>query len=446
MEQSLRAALASYEAKGDLIRIGKPVDWNFEAAAYLWKYRHGPAVVFDHIEGYEVPIVGNLLNRREKLGHAFGLEEREVQPFLVEALDRPIPPEIVSDGACQEVVTERPDICRDLPVPVISEHDGGRYISAGVFIAKHPDSGRRNVSICRIQVLGPDRIACYMAPTHLYGFLQRYRELGRKMEVAIVVGNHPAIMVASQMLVPDDELDIAGGMFREPVRLVRCKTVDLEVPAEAEIVLEGVIDPDETHMEGPFGEFPGTYSPARNNPLVRINAMTTRERPMFQMIVGSNHPEHLWTGAIAREATLFRSVRAVVPTVKGVSLTEGGVCRFHAVIAIGKRTEGEGKLAALAAMASQDLLKHITVVDDDIDYFDATEVEWAIATRMRAAKDVQVIHDVKSNPVDPMAVDRTISKLIIDATLRMDERDGAYGQRAGVPAAVLRRVMAEDDA
>jgi 2,5-furandicarboxylate decarboxylase 1 len=445
MDQSMRAALDSYEAKGDLLQIDRPVDWNFEVAAYLWKYRNGPALVFERVKGYEVPIVGNLLNCRAKLGHSFGLEEREVQPFLVEALDNPIPPEVVSCGACQEVVIEQADILRDLPVPVISEHDGGRYISAGVFIAKHPDSGRRNVSICRIQVLGPDRIACYMAPTHLYGFLQRHRELGSRMEVAIVVGNHPAIMVASQMLVPDDELGIAGGMFGEPVRLVRCKSVDLEVPADAEIVLEGVIDPGETHLEGPFGEFPGTYSPARNNPLVRINLMTTRERPLFQMIVGSNHPEHLWTGAIAREATLFRSVRAVVPTVKGVSLTEGGVCRFHAVVAIAKRTEGEGKLAALAALTSQDLLKHITVVDDDIDYFDSTEVEWAVATRMRAESDIQIIRDVKSNPVDPMSVDRTISKVIIDATLRTDERAAAYGQRAGVPESVMKRVISEDE-
>ncbi|WP_174735215.1 UbiD family decarboxylase [Mesobacillus harenae] len=446
MEQSLRAALTNYKNNEDLIHITKQVDWNFEAAAYLWKYKHGPTVIFDKVKGYDVPIIGNLLTSRKKFGHAFALQEHEIQPFLVNAIDNPIAPKVQeSDAPVQEVVIEGEeiDILRDLPIPVISEKDGGRYISAGVFIAKHPETGRRNVSICRIQVLGANKIACYMAPTHLFSFLQSCGELNKKLEVAILIGNHPAIMVASQLLVPNDELEIAGGMFKEPVRMTRCKTIDLEVPSEGEIVLEGVIDPSELHMEGPFGEFPATYSPARENPVVHIQAMTTRKRPMFQMIVGSNHPEHLWTGAIAREATLYKAVRAVVPTLHAVSMPEGGVCRFHGILSIKKRTEGEGKLAALAAIANQDLLKHIIVVDDDVDLFNSTEVEWAIATRVRAHDDIQIIKDVKSNPVDPMSINKTISKVIVDATLRMDEREGVYGVKAGVPEEILSRVLSE---
>ena len=443
MEQSLRSALKAYEQRGDLLRVNKEVDWNFEAAAHLWKHQHGPAVLFERVKGYDVPIVGNLLNNRRKFGHPFGLKEEEIQPHIVKAVENPILPEVVADGPCQEVVVHDVDLLRDLPIPVISEKDGGRYISAGVFIAKHPDTGRRNVSICRIHVLEGNKVAINMAPTHLFGFYQRARELGKDLEVAIVIGNHPAIMVASQMLVPNDEMEIAGGLFGEPVRMVRCKTVDLEVPAESEIVLEGVIRQDERRMEGPFGEFPGTYSMAQMNPIVHLKAMTTRKNPIFQMIVGSNHPEHLWTGGIAREATLFLAVRAAVPTVYAVSMPEGGVCRFHAIISIKKRTEGEGKLAAIAALANQDLLKHVVVVDDDIDILNPTEVEWAIATRMRAHDDVQIIRDVKSNHVDPMSINRTISKMIIDATLRMDEREGRYGVRAGVPKEIMDRVMAE---
>jgi len=443
MEQSLRAALAAYEREGDLLRIGKEVDWNFEAAAYLWKHKHGPTLLFERVKGYDVPIVGNLLNNRRKFGHPFGLKETEIQPYIVKAIENPILPELVSSGPCQEVVIHDVDLLRDLPIPVISENDGGRYISAGVFIAKHPETGRRNVSICRIHVLEGNKVAINMAPTHLFSFHQRARELGKDLEVAIVVGNHPAIMIASQMLVPNDEMEIAGGLFREPVRMVRCKTVDLEVPAESEIVLEGVLSRDELHMEGPFGEFPGTYSSTQMNPVVHIKAMTTRKNPLFQMIVASNHPEHLWTGGIAREATLFLAVRSAVPTVRAVTMPEGGVCRFHAVISIKKRTEGEGKLAAIAAMANQDLLKHVVVVDDDVDILNPTEVEWEIATRMRAHEDVQIIRDVKSNPADPMSINRTISKMIVDATVRIDEREGRYGVRAGVPKDIMDRVMAE---
>ncbi|OLO25219.1 hypothetical protein BTR23_25205 [Alkalihalophilus pseudofirmus] len=445
MEQSLRAALDAYEQKDDILRIKKEVDWEFEAAAYLWKYKHGPTVIFDNVKGYDNQIVGNLLSERRKFGHHFGLSEKEIQPYIVNAIENPILPEIVDEAPVQEVVTTDVDILRDLPIPVISEKDGGRYISAGVFIAKHPETGRRNVSICRIHVLEGNKVACFMAPTHLYSFHQRCKELGKDLEVAILIGNHPAIMIASQFLVPNDEMEIAGGLFQEPVRMVQCKTIDLEVPAEGEVVLEGVIRGDEQIMEGPFGEFAGTYSHVQMNPVVHLKAMTTRKKPMFQMIVGSNHPEHLWTGAIAREATLFRSVQAAVPTVQAVSMPEGGVCRFHAIISIKKRTEGEGKLAALAALANQDLLKNIIVVDDDIDILDPTEVEWAIATRMRAHQDVQIINDVKSNPVDQMSINRTISKIIIDATLRMDEREGKYGQKAGVPQDILDRVMKDPE-
>ncbi|CAG7646165.1 UbiD family decarboxylase [Paenibacillus allorhizosphaerae] len=445
MEQSLRAALEAYEKQGDLLRISKEVDWNFEAAAHLWKYKHGPTVIFDKVKGYDVPIIGNLLNERRKFGHAFGLEEKQIQPYILEAIENGIQPELVETGPVQEVVTTDVDLLRDLPIPIISEKDGGRYISAGVFIAKHPETGRRNVSICRIHVLEGNKVALHMAPTHLFSFYQRCKELGRDLEVAVLIGNHPAIMVASQMLVPNDEMEIAGGLFHEPVRMVRCKTIDLEVPAEGEIVLEGVIRHDERVMEGPFGEFPGTYSGSSMNPVLHIKAMTTRKNPLFQMIVGSNHPEHLWTGAIAREATLLRSVQAVIPTVQSVSMPEGGVCRFHAIISIKKRTEGEGKLAALAAITAQDLLKYIIVVDDDIDILNPTDVEWAMATRMRAHDDVQIIRDVKSNPIDPMAINRTVSKLIIDATLRMDEREGRYGTRAGVPEEIMKRVLGETE-
>lgn len=449
MSQSLRSALESYRRNDDLLHISEEVDWNFEAAAHLWKHKHGPTVMFDNIKDYDVPILGNLLTSRKKFGHAFSLEEKEIQPFLVNAIENPISPKVTygDDAPVQEIVKtgSEVDLLRDLPIPVISEKDGGRYISAGVFIAKHPETGRRNVSICRIQVLEGNMVACYMAPTHLFSYLQSSRELNEKLEVAIIIGNHPALMVASQLLVPNDELEIAGGMFKEPVRMTKCKTVDLEVPAEGEIVIEGVIDPNETHMEGPFGEFPGTYAPARENPVVNITAMTTRKNPIFQMIVGSNHPEHLWTGAIAREATLFKAVSSVVPTLQAVSMPEGGVCRFHAIVSIKKRTEGEGKLAALAAMSNQDLLKHIVVVDDDIDLFNSTDVEWAIATRVRAHQDIQIIEDVKSNPVDQMSIDKTISKVIVDATLRMDEREGIYGVRAGVPEEIMKKVLNEKD-
>ena len=162
---------------------------------------------------------------------------------------------------------------------------------------------------------------------------------------------------------------------------------------------------------------------------------------MFQMIVGGRHPEHLVTGAIAREAGLFEAIRSVVPTVRHVRLTEGGTCRFHAVVSISKRFEGEARLSILTAFAKQDLIKYVVVVDDDIDVDDPVAVEWAIATRMRADQDLVVVPGMKSNPVDPMSVDRVITKLGIDATLPMTVAPEAR-QSVGVPQEVMASIEA----
>lgn len=438
--QDLRSALEQYDAAGELRRIEEPVDWRFEASAVLWHLNRGPAALMTNIPGYDVPLVGNVLNSRRKLAIALGLTADELQPRLVAALTDRRPPVVVEDAPCQEVVTtEGIDLLASFPVPWISEHDDGRYLSAGLIISRDPDDGRHNVAICRLAVAGPDRLGAYLAPTHTSGFLKRAAELGRPLEVAIVIGSHPAMMAASQFLTPHDELEVAGGILGEPLEVARCRTVDVLVPAGSEIVLEGTIDPTETAAEGPFGEFPGTYSERRDNPVVRLRAVTHRERPMLQMICGGRHPEHLITGAVAREATLFRAVRDVIPTTRRVVLPEGGNCRFHAVVSIRQRTPGEARLAMLAAFAAQDLLKHVTVVDHDVDIEDPNEVEWAVSTRMRADRDLIVIPGVKSNPVDPMSEGRTIAKLGIDATLPVTAEED-WPPIPGAPAAVRERI------
>lgn len=417
-EQDLRSALRRFEQAGVLQHVTAPVDLDYEVAAVLWRLRHGPTVVFDNVQGSDVPIVGNVLNSRDKLAIALGLPRQDLLDRLTTAARETIPTNEVGDAPCQErSIAADVDVLDLLPIPLISEHDGGRYISAGLMIARDPTTGRRNVAICRVQPRPGNRLGCYLAPTHTYQFLQQCKELGRPLEVAVVIGVHPALMAASQLLVPGDELEHAGAIFGAPVDVAACRTVDLDVPAGAEIVIEGRIDPTVTEEEGPFGEFPGTYAPARMNPVIEVTHVSTRHAPMFQMIVGGRHPEHLITGAVAREATLLTAVRAVVPGAREVLLPEGGVCRFHAVISIRKRVEGEGKLAIMAALTNQDLLKHVVVVDDDIDVSDPVQVEWAVATRMRAHEDLVMIQGCKSNPVDPMSQDRTITKLGVDATL-----------------------------
>jgi 2,5-furandicarboxylate decarboxylase 1 len=437
MFDDLRSALRDLEASGNLLRVHAPMSYEYELAAVLWRLHDGPTVLFENVEGYDVPVVGNLLNRRDKLAVSLGLQPGELQKRVVHALSHPIAPVIVDDAPCMHVrLAGDVDLTELFPIPTISEHDGGRYISAGVLICKNPETGQRNMAICRMQITAPGVVGVYMAPTHSRNILEMHRARGTRMEVAIAVGLHPGLMVASQFLTPLDETHIAGGLFGQPIRMARARTVDLEVPAAAEIVLEGVIDPLEEREEGPFGEFPGTYAPRRPNPVVRLTAVSTRENPIFQMIVGGRHPEHLVTGAIAREAGLFEAIQSVVPGVRAVRLTEGGVCRFHAVVSITKRFAGEGRLVILSAFAKQDLIKHVVVVDEDIDVGNAEDIEWAIATRVRGHEDVLIVPGMKSNPVDPMSIDKMITKVGVDATLPIGTSAESLRQ-VGVPQNVM---------
>ena len=442
MFDDLRTALDAIELSGNVLRVNTELDWEYELAAVLWRLQNGPTVLFEQVKGYDVPVVGNTLNRRDKLAIALGITEAELQARVVHALANPIDPVMVEDAPCMEVqYPGDTDLTELFPIPVISEHDGGRYISAGVLICKNPETGQRNMAICRMQIQGPGQIGVYMAPTHSRNVLEMHRALGSKMEVAVAIGLHPALLVASQFLTPLDEARIAGGLFGQGIRMTRARTVELDVPAAAEIVLEGSIDPEEVHAEGPFGEFPGTYAPERGNPVIRLTAVSTKKHPIFQMIVGGRHPEHLVTGAIAREASLFEAIQSVVPGVKSVRLTEGGVCRFHAVVSITKRFAGEGRLAILSAFAKQDLIKHVTVVDDDIDVTNSEDIEWAVATRMRGHEDIMIVPGMKSNPVDPMSLDRVITKVGIDATLPVG-RSAESRRQVSVPEAIMDDVAA----
>lgn len=435
--QDLQSAFAALRASHKAVVVSEPIHWRYEAAAILWELQHGPAVLFDDIVGYEIPLVGNMLNTRDKLASTLGIEAEALQEHVLAAMDSGVPPAVVADAACQaRVRTVGLDVLAELPLPQISESDGGRYISAGILICRDPVTGRQNMAICRMQAKEAGKLGVYMAPTHSAQFLDTHRRLGQRMEIAVAIGCHPAVTVASQMLVPCDEMEIAGGLLGIPLRVAHARTVDLVVPAEAEIVLEGWVDPSELGEEGPFGEFPGTYAPVRHNPVIHLSAITTREHPWLQMIVGGRHPEHLITGAIAREAGLLRSVRAAVPGTRQVVLTEGGNCRFHAVISIDQRVPGEARLAATVALSSQDLIKYVVVVDEDIDPADKEQVEWALATRMRAHEDLIVLPGMKSNPVDPMSLDRTITKLGIDATVPVSTPTETRRQRVGVPASV----------
>jgi 2,5-furandicarboxylate decarboxylase 1 len=294
-------------------------------------------------------------------------------------------------------------------------------------------TGTRNVSIHRLQVLGPDRLGILILPRHLSHFYRAAEQAGKPLEVAIAIGVDPLLLLASQALTPlgFDEFTIASTLYGEPLKLVKCESVDLEVPAESEIVLEGRILPGVRENEGPFGEYPKYYGPPTPKPVVELTAMTTRRNPIYHTIVPATL-EHLLIGSVSREGGMLEVIRATVPNTVAAHLTPGGTCRYHAVVQIDKRHEGEAKNAMMAAFASSQEIKRVVVVDKDVDIFDPVEVEWAIATRFQAGRDLTIISRALGSKLDPSGEDGVSDKLGIDATVPLGADPFRY-ERIRIP-------------
>jgi 2,5-furandicarboxylate decarboxylase 1 len=442
-EQDLRSIMNIFEQSGALVHVNVEVDPRFEISAALLYRPKGPALCFDCVKGYSIPVIGNLLNTRKKYGLSLGVPENQTFLRTVHGLTHPIKPRSVSEGVCQEIVIQEGiDLLKILPIPTLCEKDRNPYITAGVVIAKDPDTQLGNISINRLQVKGPDRLMIGMAPSHhLYQLLKKAETHGKKLPVAVSIGNHPAIMVAACMYVElgFDELDIAGGLLGEPVDITNAKTVELEVPAYSEVVIEGEIDPARLEEEGPFGEYSGFYESYGKSPMMSVTAITHRKDPIFQVIVPSKHPEHLLTGAFAIEATVFRAVQRAIPDLKEVVITEGGCGRLHAIVSISQPRPGEAKKAMMAVFANLNLAKSVTVVNEDIDPRDPIQVEWAIATRMRADRDIIVIKDVMTDRSEPLEKSMTVAKMGIDATKPHDLPTELF-DIADVPREVRERI------
>jgi 2,5-furandicarboxylate decarboxylase 1 len=454
---SLRTALSRLESAGRVRHITASVSPIHELASVSRYAQLDPdmanhVLIFENVEGSKLRVLTNLFHKRENVALSMGMEVGELLPRGVDAIDRPIDPELVSSGPCQEVVLRGDDIDLEaLGICQNSEQDGGRFITAGVHITRNPVTGVRNVGIQRNHVHARDLLGIWMAPTHMRAHYEAAEARGESLPVAIVIGAHPAILIASQFRTgfDQDEMRFAGGFLREPISLVRCLTSDLEVPAEAEIVIEGEVLAGERHVEGPFGEFTRQYGITRPLPVIKVNAITHRKDAMYQNVLSGRSPEHPIIGALGREPSLFHAVRASVPNVTAVHMPIGSGANMHAWVSIRKTAEGEAQKAAFAAFAHQDLVKHVIVVDDDIDIFDPAEMDYALATRVKADRDIFIIPRVKTVVLDPAADEYavgkgTVAKMIIDATKPLDAPAGRFTM-ADVPAALLKRVGEEHE-
>jgi len=257
--------------------------------------------------------------------------------------------------------------------------------------------------------------------------------MGKPMEVAITIGMHPALYLGILSFIPYgiDEYSVAGGLMKEPLKLVKCETVDLEVPADAEIVIEGVIHPNKQKKEAPFGEYTGLYGQQRMNPVIDVTAITMRRDPIYLDVL-SGHIDHQLLGGVPRLSSIYKTVRIACPTVRDVYMPPSGFCRFICYIAIDKRHEGEAQNAICAAFAADPFIKYAVVVDGDVDIFNDSEVLKAIAGRVRPEEGVFSIRNAKGHPLDPVAKkDMLVTKTGIDATKPLS----GYPETVRVPGA-----------
>lgn len=423
-----------------MVRVERPVSTRYEIAAGMRKTSdaQGPALWFENVQGCDMPVVGAVYATRGRLLQGIGWDRKEFLTRYMERIKHPIEPRIVKTGPCKEVILTGKDATFErLPICLHHELDAGYFITMGVQIAKDPEYGR-NTTMSRMQVLD-DTASCMSAPPtqHLGMYLKRAEARGKSLPVAVALGTDPFFLLASQVKGPIDldECAVAGALMAKPIEMVRCETFDVEVPANSEIVLEGEIVPGERRMEGPFGEYPGYYQEPSEKPVWKLKAITHRRNPVYLagltgMPVTDNHV----LKAAAFEAMLYQRVKAVCHEVRDVCFTAGGGMGHHAVISIRPQYRGQARAVMLAAMQLERLsTKRVIVVDDDIDPHDPFQVEWALAFRMQASRDVVIIPNLPGGALDPSCEQPFTSDVMgIDATVPFGK---PYARVASVPGA-----------
>ena len=462
MAKKLKEFLSCLEDRlpANVLRIDRLVDPSrFEVTAllqHLENEKRFPALLFEkvlnlHGKPSSFPVLSNLFSTRERCALALGMEPSEAElPLSLEYARREeklISPVVipVREAPVKQIV-KRGDDADIYDFPVVRHHamDPAPYIDMTP-VMKDPDEGFYNIAFLRNMVKGPRKLGIHMSPRHNWQIHRKNVEKKRPTPVAIVVSHHPSFYLGALNVSPFGVDDYArvGAIMKEPLPITSSETWGDEfmVPADAEIVIEGHVLPDVKEVEAPFGEFPGYYGPQRLRPVIEVTAITHRSDAIFQHVfVG--HRDNWILGGIPKEGSLFNLIRGIVPTVKAVHFPVSGCCRFHCYISIDKKIDGETKQAALAALAGCDFVKHVVVVDADINVYNEAEVMWAVATRVQADQDVDIIKNVKGNTLDPSQTDDIMTaKMIIDATRPVQR---PFAARVEVPKEALAKIRLED--
>ena len=380
-------------------------------------------MIFDNVKGYDYPLFAGITSSRDIIADGMETTKEKLLLKLVDALRSPKEPELVEGSPCQEVVDNDPDLDK-LPMLMHLPGDGGRYGTATVAVIKDPESGR-NVAYHRLMQLGKNKCSARLIPKRQTR--TTYDKIEGDLEMAVCIGNSVPVMIAASLGPPSgvDELSIANALDDTPI--TKCKTKDLEVPAESEIVLEGRITRD-VDREGPFVDLTETRDFERQEPVFVIDCITHRKDAMYQALM-PGRMEHKILMGMPKEPTIYDEVSKVAEC-KNVLVTMGGGSWLHGVVQIVKKSEEDGKKAIEAAFIGHKSMKHVWIVDEDVDIYNPDAIEWAIATRFQGHKDMIVMEGQPGSSLDPSgdhSGKKTLTtKIGFDATKSSDVDPSKY--------------------
>lgn len=448
MSQDLRSYLDLIKRTKpeDFLTVSREVDPAYEITAITVKLeqeaKRRPILLFEKVKGSKFPVLTNLHAGRSRLALAMNVQPEEMQRAYLRAMEKPIPPRVVSKAPVKDVVLTGKRInLYDLPQIIHHEGDAGPYFTAAISFAKDPSDDTWNCAYNRLMIKGRDTTSIHLTSAkHLWEFFRLAEARSEALPVAFAIGVHPAIALGCLAIgsIDEDERGVMGALLGEPLQLVKCETSDLLVPAQAEMVIEAEILPRERTAEGPFGEFTGYSLGERQREVVKVRAITHRKGAIFQDISVS-HLDHLLLSTIPIEANLYRAVRSMVPSVKAVRVPAPFTC----YVSIEQRVPGQGKNAILAVLGADLYMKRVVVVDHDVDIFNDRQVNWAIATRCQPDRDITIITNARGSDLDPSTKeDGYTAKWGVDATAKPSL--AAYVPRNQIPAKVWKRINLKD--
>lgn len=453
--KDLRSLIREYEEKlpNEFVRVTKEVDPRYEISAVIKKLdlmgKH-PMVLFENVRGYDIPVVCNTDTTWAKFGLALGCPPEKVEEFYSEREEEclrrnPYPYKEInrSEAPVKEVVRIGKDARLDA-FPFVTHHEGeAPYLTRAIGVTHNEKAGCPHAAHYRFMIKKPDLGVTHVTPgRHLFNIWRARSDINQPLEIAFVIGLHPAWAVAAQSRIahPPSEFDVAGSLIGEPLQVVKCETIDVLVPAFAEIIIEGEIPPNTYEEEGPWGDFTRYHQVARRHP-VRIKAITHRKNPIV-------HDMGSWSslgpilGRIPQHAFMNRRLKEAVPDVK---LFRFGPATgwFYGFIQLDKKHPAQPKQAILAAFANDMYLKYVVCFDTDIDIENGAQMSWALATRVQADRDLLILPGVLGTDLDLSAPQEgVLTKVGIDATAKPFRRD--MPPVAKLPDEVMKRIRLEE--